>query len=147
MKLKLVLTAAAAICLGVTVAIAAGEPQVVRQEMMKKTGGAMGALAAIAKGEKPFDAEVVKASLTTMVEVGKTFPDQFPAGSETGLETEASPKIWENMEDFKSKSMALVTAAEAQLASMPTDQAGVGAVMKAVGGTCGTCHETYRLKK
>jgi cytochrome c556 len=147
MKLKLVLTAATAICLGVTVAIAAGEPQVVRQEMMKKTGGAMGALAAIAKGEKPFDAEVVKASLTTMAEVGKTLPDHFPAGSETGLETEASPKIWENMDDFKAKSAALTTAAEAQLAALPADQAGVGGVMKAVGGTCGTCHETYRLKK
>ena len=44
MKLKVVLSAAAAICLGVSAAIAAGEPQVVRQEEMKKVGGAMGAI-------------------------------------------------------------------------------------------------------
>lgn len=147
MKLKLALAAAATLCLGIAAASAAGEPQVVRQEMMKKVGGAMGAIGAIAKGEKPFDAEVVKASLSTMAEVGKTFPDQFPAGSEVGLDTEASPKIWEDMDGFKAKAAAMVTAAEAQLAAMPADQAGVGAVMKAVGGTCGDCHQTYRLKK
>ncbi|MBO3759317.1 cytochrome c [Ciceribacter sp. L1K23] len=147
MKLKLVFAAATALCLGIGAAIAADEPQVVRQEMMKKVGGAMGAIGAIAKGEKPFDAEVIKASLETMAEVGKTFPDQFPAGSETGMDSEAAPAIWANMEDFKAKAAALVTAAEGQLAQLPTDQAGVGAVMKAVGSTCGACHETYRLKK
>lgn len=66
MKLKLVLSAATAICLGVTAAIAAGEPQAVRQDEMKKVGGAMGALGGIAKGEKPYDAEAVKAALTTL---------------------------------------------------------------------------------
>lgn len=147
MKLKVVLSATVAICLGVTAAVAAGEPQTVRQEMMKKTGGAAGALGAIAKGEKPYDAEAVKAALTTLAEVGKTFPDHFPAGSETGLDTEASPKIWESMDDFKAKSAKLASVAEAQLAAMPTDQAGVGAALQAVGATCGDCHQTYRLKK
>ncbi|MGL3606100.1 c-type cytochrome [Rhizobium sp. G187] len=147
MKLKTVLSAAAAICLGVSAAIAAGEPQVVRQEEMKKVGGAMGAIGAIAKGEKPYDAEAIKAALTTMAEVGKTFPDHFPAGTETGMDSEAAPAIWQNMEDFKAKAAKLAEVAEAQLAAMPADQAAVGATMKAVGATCGDCHQTYRLKK
>ncbi|KPF46717.1 cytochrome c [Rhizobium sp. AAP43] len=147
MKLKTVLSAAAAICLGVSAAIAAGEPQVVRQEEMKKVGGAMGAIGAIAKGEKPYDAEAIKAALTTMADVGKTFPDHFPAGTETGMDSEAAPAIWQNMEDFKAKSAKLAEVAEAQLAAMPADQAAVGATMKAVGATCGDCHQTYRLKK
>ena len=147
MKLKLFMAAALVTGLGLTAAIAADEPQVVRQEMMKKVGGAMGAIGAIVKGEKPFDAEVVKASLTTMVDVSKDFPNHFPAGSETGFETEATAKIWENPEDFKAKSAELAKVAEAQLAAMPTDQASTGAVMKAVGATCSSCHETYRVKK
>lgn len=147
MKLKIALSAVAAICLGVSAAIAAGEPQVVRQEEMKKVGGAMGAIGAIAKGEKPYDAEAVKAALTTMAEVGKTFPDHFPAGTETGLESEAAPAIWQNMDDFKAKAAKLAEVAEAQLAAMPADQAAVGETMKAVGATCGDCHQTYRLKK
>lgn len=147
MKSKIVLSAVMAICLGTTAAIAAGEPQTVRQELMKKAGGSAGALGAIAKGEKPYDAEAVKAALTTLAEVGKTFPDHFPAGSETGLDTEASPKIWENMDDFKAKSAKLASVAEAQLAAMPADQAAVGAALQAIGATCGDCHQSYRLKK
>jgi cytochrome c556 len=145
-------TAIAALCLclgsgAVTLASAADEPQVVRAGMMKKVGGAMGALVGIAKGEKPYDAAVVKASLTTMQDVAKHFPDQFPKGSETGFNTEASPKIWEDMDTFKSKANALETAATKQLVALPADQAGVGAAIKAIGGTCGDCHQTFRLKK
>ncbi|MFN7012538.1 c-type cytochrome [Rhizobium arsenicireducens] len=147
MKLKLVMAAAIVTALGMTAATAADEPQVVRQEMMKKVGSAVGALGAIVKGEKPFDAEVVKASLTTMADVAKDFPNHFPAGTEVGLDTEATTKIWETPEDFKAKSDELVKVAEAQLAAMPTDQASTGAAMKAVGATCSSCHETYRLKK
>lgn len=147
MKLKLVFAAATALCLGIGAATAADEPQVVRQEMMKSVGKAMGAIGAIVKGEKPFDAEVVRASLQTMADVGKTFPDQFPAGSESGFETEATPAVWANMDDFKAKSADFAKAAEGQLAQLPTDQASTGAVMKAVGSTCGACHETYRVKK
>ncbi|THV23211.1 c-type cytochrome [Peteryoungia ipomoeae] len=147
MKVKFLVAAATALCLGVTAAIAAGEPQVVRQEEMKKVGGAMGAIGAIAKGEKPYDAAAIQAALTTLAEVGKTFPDHFPAGSETGMESEAAPAIWANMDDFKAKSAKLAEVAEAQLAAMPADQAAVGETMKAVGATCGDCHQTYRLKK
>jgi cytochrome c556 len=142
--------AALCLCLGsgaISLATAADEPQVVRAAMMKKVGGAMGALAGIAKGEKPYDAAVVKASLTTMKDVAAHFPDQFPKGSETGFNTEASPKIWEDMATFKTKAKALETAATTQLAALPADQAGVGAAMKAIGGTCGDCHQSFRLKK
>ncbi len=107
----------------------------------------MGALSGIAKGEKPYDAEVVKASLATMSEVAKAFPDQFPAGSETGHETEASPKIWEAMDDFKAKAAKLGADADTVLAALPADQAAVGAALGTIGSNCGACHEVYRLKK
>ena len=139
--------AAALAIIGAGAVFAADEPQVVRQDMMKKVGGAMGALAGIAKGEKPYDAEIVKASLTTMSEVAKAFPDQFPAGSEAGHETEASPKIWEAMDDFKAKAAKLGADADAVLASLPADPAAGGAALGAIGPNCGGCHEVYRLKK
>ncbi|MCR6498967.1 cytochrome c [Shinella sp. CPCC 101442] len=147
MKFRTLAAAAALAVIGAGAVVAADEPQVVRQEMMKKVGGAMGALSGIAKGEKPYDAEVVKASLTTMSEVAKAFPEQFPVGSEAGHETEASPKIWEQMDDFKAKSAKLGTDAEAVLASLPADQAAVGAALGAIGPNCAACHEVYRIKK
>ena len=147
MKVRTLAVAAALAALGAGAVVAADEPQVVRQEMMKKVGGAMGALSGIAKGEKPYDAEVVKASLTTMSDVAKAFPDQFPAGSETGHETEAKPTIWEAMDDFKAKSAKFGEAADTALASLPADQAAVGAALGAIGPNCGGCHEVYRVKK
>lgn len=147
MKIRAIVLAAALAGLGITAVTAADEPQAVRQQLMKKVGQAAGALSGIAKGEKPYDAEIVKASLTTISETVKVFPSHFPAGSETGAETEASPKIWQNMDDFKAKAAKLGGDAEKILAELPADQAGVGAALGVLGKDCASCHESYRLKK
>lgn len=149
MNLK-TMTAATFLCLGAAAATGvavAQEPQAARQQMMKDVGRSMGALAGIAKGEKPYDAEVVRVSLATISEVSKTFPNQFPAGSETGAETEASPKIWENPDDFHAKAAQLGKDVDATLAALPGDQAAVAAAIGPIGKNCGACHETYRIKK
>lgn len=148
MHLKATIAIAAVLgCLGFTLAVAQEEPQAVRQAQMKSVGQSMGALGAIVKGEKPYDQAAVQAALETVSTSMKAFPDQFPAGTETGLESEAAPAIWENMEDFRAKSEKLAAAADTLLASVPAEQAGVGAAMKTLGATCGDCHETYRLKR
>jgi len=67
-------------------------------------------------------------------------------GTETGDE-EASPKIWENMDDFKARAAKLSTDAETVLAQLPADAAGVGAALNTLGGNCGGCHQLYRIKK
>ncbi|HEV7434387.1 MAG TPA: cytochrome c [Pseudorhizobium sp.] len=147
MRLTSLVLGAALGCVCLSAAFAQEEPQAVRQSQMKAIGQSMGALGAIAKGEKPYDASVVQTSLETISANAKAFPDQFPAGTETGMETEAAPAIWENPEDFREKSEKLAGVADTLLAAMPTDQAGVGSAMKALGATCGDCHETYRLKR
>jgi cytochrome c556 len=113
---------------------------------MKKIGGSVGAMTAIAKGEKPYDADAVKAALTTISETAKVFPDQFKPGTETGDKV-ASPKIWENLADFKSRADKLSSDAETLLAQLPADAAGVGGALKTLGGNCGGCHQNYRLKE
>ncbi len=114
---------------------------------MKKIGGAAGALASIAKGDKPYDAEAVKAALTTISETAKAFPAQFGPGTQTAAEdSEASPAIWENMDDFKARADKLSSDAATVLAQLPADAAGVGGALKTIGGNCGGCHEKYRLK-
>lgn len=117
-----------------------------RIALMKKVGGAAGALGAIAKGDKPYDAEVVKASLTTIAETAKVFPDQFGANSDK-TDPEVNPKLWDNLDDFKAKAAKLSADAETALAQLPADQAGVGAALKTLGNSCGACHQAYRIKK
>ncbi|KQS77433.1 cytochrome C556 [Rhizobium sp. Leaf384] len=126
-------------------AVTAAEPQEVREGLMKKIGGSMGALSAMAKGQKPFDADLVKASLTTISTSIKAFPDQFPAGSEAN--SEASPKIWENKADFDAKAASLAADADMVLAQLPADPAALGLAIGKLGPHCGDCHQVYRLKK
>lgn len=139
--------AAAALCLMGAVSVASAQDYGQdREAAMKKMGGSMGALAAIAKGEKPYDAEAVKTALTTMSETVKVFPTYFPEGSETASD-EASPKIWEDKAGFEAAAAKLASNADMLLAQLPADQAGVGAAMGVLGKDCGACHQTYRLKK
>jgi cytochrome c556 len=142
-KFKLLTSAILACCLGAGAVYAAGEVEE-RSQLMKQIGGGMGALGAITKGEKPYDEAAVKQALENISAAAKAFPDNFPAGSEGGS---AAPAIWTNFDDFKAQSLKLGSDADAALAALPADQAGVAATMKVIGASCGTCHQTYRVKK
>lgn len=140
--------AAAAVMAGVAFGsvIAADGTHDSRIAMMKKIGGAAGSLAAIAKGSKPYDADAVKTALTTIAETAKAFPDQFGPNSDK-TDKEVNPKIWDNFDDFKSKAAKLSSDAETAMATLPADQAGVGATLKTLGADCGACHQAYRVSK
>ncbi|MGR9169157.1 cytochrome c [Rhizobium sp. KDH_Rht_773_N] len=146
MNWKTVAAAVAFAGIAIGSAMAADGTHEAREALMKKIGGAAGSLGAIAKGTKPYDAEAVKVALTTIAETAKVFPDQFKPGTETG-DKAASPKIWENMDDFKARAAKLSADAETVLAQLPADAAGVGAALNTVGGNCGGCHQLYRVKE
>lgn len=128
-------------------AIAADEPQVVRQEMMKKVGEAIGEMAKMVKGEADFDAAKALAALTTISEKAATFGEHFPAGSETGMETEAAPAIWSDRAGFDAKLAAFKTSADAAVAAAPAALDGLKKLFGPLTQNCGACHETYRVKK
>ncbi|WP_117190583.1 c-type cytochrome [Rhizobium terrae] len=146
MKFQTIAAAAAILCLGFTGVTAQETPIAKRQALMKGIGGAAGALGAIAKGEKPYDQATVRTALTTISTNIKAFPDQFPAGSETGDKTKAAPAIWEKNADFRAEAQKLASASDTALASLPADQAAVGAALKTLGGECSTCHQNFRLR-
>ncbi|MET3857362.1 MULTISPECIES: cytochrome c [unclassified Rhizobium] len=146
MKFKAIAAAVMVAGMAATAVFAQDGTHEAREAMMKKIGGSVGAMTAIAKGEKPYDAEAVKAALTTISETAKAFPDQFKPGTEQG-DKEASPKIWENMADFKARADKLSADADTILAQLPADQAGVGGALKTLGANCGGCHQAYRIKE
>ena len=88
MRLKSLALGAVLGCLCLSAAVAQEEPQVVRQNLMKGIGQSMGALGAIAKGEKPYDAAVVQTSLETISTLRspcsaigpRMMPSRMPAG-------------------------------------------------------------------
>ncbi|MDH6267877.1 cytochrome c556 [Rhizobium sp. SG_E_25_P2] len=139
--------AVTALCLiSVATAVSAAGFGEEREHTMEKIGGAMATLGKVAKGQADYNADAVKGALTTINAEIKHFKTLFPAGSENDSK-EASPAIWGNKADFDAHADKLAADAEALLAQLPADQAGVGAAMGVLGKDCGACHQAYRLKK
>jgi cytochrome c556 len=147
---KSVAAGAIALSLGFSLAYAAADDQIkARQAEMKENGKAMGALVAIMKGEAPYDAAVVKASLDAMAagDAAAAEAKAWDASSMEGatIETWAKPEIWAEGSDIGAKYQAWVDARAALAAT--TDEAGFKAAFPALGASCGGCHESFRRPK
>lgn len=144
---RILAAAAAALCIASTAAVAAQDPIATRQQLMKNTGASIGVLAGMAKGEIEFDAKKAEIAVRAIDNAAIGFPLFFPQGSETGGETRASPKIWENMADFMAKAADARAATEAVIAMPWTSLDELRAGLGEIGKTCQSCHEVYQLPK
>jgi cytochrome c556 len=139
---------AGALLLGVG-AVAAQQDQVKQtQAMMKGNGKNAGALAAMVKGEKPYDQATVDAAMAQFEDTVKKFPTLFP-DSIKGMKPEgdyyASPKIWEDKAGFD-EHIASFGKAVADAKGKIMDLVTLKATLPVIGKQCGGCHETYRVK-
>ena len=146
--MKRVLVVAGVLLLSVGAVVAQQEVANQTQTTMKATGRAMGSLAPMVKGEKPYDQAVVDTALTQLNDTAKKLPAMFPE-SIKGLKIEgdysSSPKVWEDKAGFAAKIAsfaAAVTEAKAKIKDLDT----LKASFPAIGKECGSCHEGYRLK-
>ena len=119
------------------------------QSVMKANGKNAGALAAMVKGEKPYDQAAVDAALKQFEDTAKKLPKMFPASTK-GLKPEgdysASSKIWEDKAGFDEHIASFgkaVTEAKPKIKDPDTLKATFPVVIE----QCKGCHETYRLKK
>jgi cytochrome c556 len=134
--------------LGVGAVIAQQDQVKETQTMMKGNGKNAGALAAMVKGEKPYDQAAVNAAMAQFEDTVKKFPTLFPA-SIKGLKAEgdysASPKIWEDKAGFD-EHIASFAKAVADAKGKIKDLDSLKATLPTIGKQCGGCHETFRVK-
>jgi cytochrome c556 len=138
---------ALAVCSVSATAIAASDPILVRQKIMKSSGGAAGVSGGMMKGKIAFDAKVATAAIRTLNAAAYTYGNYFPAGSDTGMKTRASPKIWQDMAGFEAKLAQFQKDTDAAAAAKPQDLDAFKAAMGPVFGNCKGCHEVYQLPK
>lgn len=141
------LVVAGALLIGVS-AVMAQDAVKDAQATMKATGKNAGALAAMVKGEKPYDQAAVDAAFAQFEQTAKKLPTLFPA-SMKGVKLEGdyqtSPKIWEDKAGFDEHAASFsktVAEAKAKIKDLDTLKAN----FSGVGKQCGGCHETYRVK-
>ncbi|PZX19940.1 cytochrome c556 [Palleronia aestuarii] len=118
-----------------------------RQHHMDLYSYNLSILGAMAKGERDYDAELAGAAasrlhaLATLDQTG-----YWPEGtsSEEIDDSRALPALFENMDDYMNLTEELASAAM-EMQNVAGDGAeAIGGQMRALGGSCGSCHEKYR---
>ena len=118
------------------------------QAMMKGNGKNAGALAAMVKGEKPYDQATVDAAMAQFEDTVKKFPTLFPdsiKGKKPEGDYYASPKVWEDRAGFQ-EHIASFSKTVADAKGKIKDLDALKATLPVIGKQCGGCHETYRVK-
>jgi cytochrome c556 len=118
------------------------------QATMKANGKNAGALAAMVKGEKPYDQAAVDAAFAQFETTAKKLPTLFPAsmkGMKLDGDYDASPKVWDDKAGFDEHAASfakVVDEAKGKIKDLETLKAN----FPLVGKQCGGCHETFRVK-
>jgi cytochrome c556 len=117
-----------------------------RQGVFRVIGWNFGSMAAMAKGQKPYDKEVFARNAEIVAYMSKLPLEGFTPGSETG-DTKAKPEVWLNMDDFKAKleKMQQEVAALEKVAKTGNFNAAKDQLGEA-GSACKDCHDKYRNK-
>lgn len=119
-----------------------------RQKLMSAVGADMGAIGDILKYGLPFQTHVVAhaQSLSKHADlVAAAFERRVASGP-----TDAKPEIWEKPDLFLEKTRAMKAEADelAEVAAgAEATPAAIGKQVKALGESCGGCHESFRKPK
>ncbi|UXN60806.1 c-type cytochrome [Phyllobacterium zundukense] len=145
---RLISLAAAPLLAIALVAPASADALADRQALMKDQGKTVGSITPIIKGEKPFDADAVKAALVHLNEDAQKIDvaTLFPAGSDQG-KTTVSPKIWEDNAGFVAAVEKYKKDAAAAAEANPNDLESFKVVFNQVAENCASCHKAFRIKK
>lgn len=119
-----------------------------REKSMKAMGKGMKASADFLKGAEDLD-DLKKSAAGLAAVAAKNAADVFPRGTEKGVgDSHARPELWAEWSKAEGYWKELAPAAAKLVAAAETgDKAGVGAAVQALGATCKSCHEAYRIKK
>lgn len=137
-----------ALAVGAGVAFA-GDAVKERKELMKTVGKSTKLVAQMVKGKVAFDGAQAADAMMAIAAVPDKYVTLFPEGTDTDSnpDTEASPKIWSDMDGFKKSAAKLkadsTAAADAAKQGEGAFKAAFGALVK----NCKGCHEGYRIKK
>ena len=120
-----------------------------RQKSLKEMGAAFKTVNDEVKLDAPA-LDKIRPAVQTIKTHAADIGTWFPAGTgpESGVETEARTKIWEDNATFQAAAVKLGQEA-GKLSDVATgdDIAAIKAQAGATGGACKNCHDTFRNKK
>ena len=117
-----------------------------RQNVMKATGGHMGAIMDILKNDLPLQAHILDHA-RSINQNSKMILEMFPIGTGLG-DTKAKPAIWENWSKFESAVKAFVReSGKLTKVAESGDIKAFAKQVRATGKACGGCHKNFRERE
>lgn len=103
------------------------------------------------KGSVEYNEAAAQMVLRVLNQAALGMGEYFPKGSETGMETTASPKIWSDMDGFANAvakfqndtATGIVKPEEIEF----FDKSAFGVAFGKATANCKSCHQEYRIKK
>lgn len=118
-----------------------------RKSLFKTLGYNLRPIVGMAQGA-PWDAEVAERNARRVAVMATMIPEMLAVDTSAfdGIETTALDSIWDNQDDIAVKAQALIDNANAfaEAAATGARATALGA-FRAFGGSCGNCHDTYRV--
>jgi cytochrome c556 len=151
-KLMMIVCAFAGLAIYATVAISAEDLAAAvkeRRDLMKKTVAPSAKLGGqMVKGVEPFDADKAAKAMNDISGVPDKYVTLFPKGTEHGAikDSEATPKVWEDFDNFKAIAMKLKDASAKAAGAAAQGKGTFTAAFNDMTKVCKECHETYREK-
>ncbi|MDA0687361.1 MAG: cytochrome c [Proteobacteria bacterium] len=119
-----------------------------RKSLFKTIRYNLGPIAGMAQGA-PWDAEVAERNARRIAVMATMIPEMLAVDTSDfdNIETTALDSIWDNQDDIAAKAQALIDNANAfaDVVAETGDFAQSMARFRALGGSCGNCHDTYRV--
>ena len=150
MRKQILAVSAITLTLMASVAAAQAKPEDAskyRQSVYKVMGWNFAPMAAMVKGEKPYDKEAFARNAMIVSQMAPLAMEGFAAGSDKGADTKAKPEIWTKSADFKEK-MDKMVAETGKLATIARSGS-LDEIKKqfgATGGSCKACHDDFKSK-
>ena len=117
-----------------------------RQNVMKATGGHMGAIVSILKNRLPLPSHIIDHAISIQKNSKMTL-SMFPKGSGIG-DTRARKAIWENWSKFESATKAFISESDKLVKVAESgDMKTFAKQVRATGKTCGSCHKNFRKRE
>lgn len=122
-----------------------------RSAQFKDVGKAWEPIANMLRRKQPYDGAIVEKQSAQVAELSKKIPSLFEVDTRAfkDLKTESLDGIWTNQADFNAKADAFTRAAQAlnEASKGGGDAAAFTKNAVAIGKTCSSCHDSYRMKK
>jgi cytochrome c556 len=151
-KFTFVVTSVTAISLAAAATLASAQVKpedaiAYRQGVYKIIGWNFGPMAAMVRGDRPYDKAAFAKHAENVAAVGPMALEGFGPGTDKGAPTKAKPEIWTKMDDFRAK-MTKMNEETSKLASVAKTGSldDIKKQFGATGASCKACHDDYRNK-